>query len=492
MRNQVPSSGNLKEIALSRVYVFIQKNQFNGTLLLINDKVKKSFAFEAGFVMHSRSNVPNENLINMLLEDKIIDSLSIKDIADQLIQKESLSQGEELVKLALINFELLQGYLEKQMQRRLSQALSWQDGKYALVNELPVGLVKMPYSKSIVEIAYQTMLAKTDQAGVDPSMVPTFSGSGLNDRDLKITGLELNMFRAINGVDSILKISQNTRLDLKAVGHFMRVMENLDVIALKTMVTQETKIQKPQTEKTKNIEGLESFANALMEKNHYEALGLKKGAGLDQIKKAYFAMAKEYHPDRSGTDPREKKIFEKIFSKISHANATLTDSRTKAEYDAQLDLQDQGSQNMEGQKILESEMLYQKGLALTRKGGFKEAIEVLQNAIELYNEEPEYTMLLGWVQFKVGRQDKNDSLCRSGKDLVENSLRKNSNLGQGYYYLGQIEKASGHLEKAKEHFEKTLTIMPHHAEASSELRLLGARTKEKKGGLSSLFGKKKS
>lgn len=64
--------------------------------------------------------------------------------------------------------------------------------------------------------------------------------------------------------------------------------------------------------------------------NHYRTLGLHPNAAPQEIKKAYFELAKKYHPD-SGVEAEIKKFYQ-----ITEAYNILADKDLKKAYDATL------------------------------------------------------------------------------------------------------------------------------------------------------------
>ena len=61
---------------------------------------------------------------------------------------------------------------------------------------------------------------------------------------------------------------------------------------------------------------------------YYKNLGVEKDADFSAIKKAYFKLAKQYHPDvNPGAEAKEK------FAKISNAYETLSDDNKRRIYD---------------------------------------------------------------------------------------------------------------------------------------------------------------
>lgn len=63
-----------------------------------------------------------------------------------------------------------------------------------------------------------------------------------------------------------------------------------------------------------------------MNMEHYETLGVDRGASTDEIKKAYRKLAMKHHPDKPTGDPEK-------FKAINQAHETLSDPEKRARYD---------------------------------------------------------------------------------------------------------------------------------------------------------------
>jgi len=69
----------------------------------------------------------------------------------------------------------------------------------------------------------------------------------------------------------------------------------------------------------------------MAKQDYYNVLGIQKGASEDEIKKAYRAAVKKYHPDSAPEG--EKAAAEEKFKEINEAYTVLGDAEKKARYD---------------------------------------------------------------------------------------------------------------------------------------------------------------
>ena len=75
---------------------------------------------------------------------------------------------------------------------------------------------------------------------------------------------------------------------------------------------------------------------SLLGATHYETLGVAPTAKATEIKRAYYKLARELHPDKVA-DPNERAQAERRFKLVAEAHSVLVDSARRHEYDASLE-----------------------------------------------------------------------------------------------------------------------------------------------------------
>jgi len=105
----------------------------------------------------------------------------------------------------------------------------------------------------------------------------------------------------------------------------------------------------PLAEKTSSVRKSNAKAATLEERvldlylelehlDYYQLLEIRRGASSNEIKKAFYRMTKEYHPDKffRGENVEIRERLQSIFAKINDAYQLLMDKRRRREYDKEL------------------------------------------------------------------------------------------------------------------------------------------------------------
>jgi Tfp pilus assembly protein PilF/DnaJ-domain-containing protein 1 len=207
---------------------------------------------------------------------------------------------------------------------------------------------------------------------------------------------------------------------------------------------------------------------ALSGQNHYEILGLNIQSSRDEIKRAYFRLAKEYHPDRHFEKGLEdlKEVLGELFSRITEAYDTLLMEDRRKRYDAGLLQQKYGKKTSEAAPAKETQARNQflQGKESLRRGDFKAAAYYLEAALQQDPKRAEaHTLLADALSRIPGRRRDAESHYQSAMELEPSNV-------MNYIGLGLLYKGAGMNQRAVRQFEEALTWDPENAQARNELK----------------------
>lgn len=226
---------------------------------------------------------------------------------------------------------------------------------------------------------------------------------------------------------------------------------------------------------------LAEIAARVRDRDYFQVLGVAQTATDDQIRQAYFGLAKRTHPDRfSGASEAVRRVAEEVFAVISQANETLGHRERRNEYLRNQRNKERDKKDVEeGERALKAELAFQKGITMLRKKAFSEATACFKEAVESYPDEGEYYAYLGWALYLtdsrgVGRVEIARNHLLRARKLAPNSDKP-------YLFLGRLYKAEGKDSVAEKMFHKAIELDPDCVDAIRELRLIDMRRQRSKG-----------
>jgi curved DNA-binding protein CbpA len=216
---------------------------------------------------------------------------------------------------------------------------------------------------------------------------------------------------------------------------------------------------------------LRELAAKLKEQNHFERLGLGADTNGPAVKIAYFKLAKQYHPDTlpPGAPPELEKLKADIFGYIGDAYRTLSDDKSRAAYIEELKSGGKQESQVDVEAILKSEDLFRKSGHYIKARKFADAVKLLDEAIQLNGEEPEFYAWRGYARFFTF-EDKKAGYTEAYKD-IQHCLKRNDKVASAHYFLGVIAKLCGDNSGALKHFQRTVELQPNHIDAQREIRM---------------------
>jgi curved DNA-binding protein CbpA len=217
-----------------------------------------------------------------------------------------------------------------------------------------------------------------------------------------------------------------------------------------------------------------AFHQAMAQKTLYDLLEVAKTATDEEIKKAYFVMARRFHPDRfdRAAAAQHKAAIDEVFDSITNAYRVLSSKEKREAYDSRAPA---GGQEEAQDSVKKADIKFRQGKTLFGMDRFDEAMAFLEEAIRLRRDKADYFLLLAMAEAKI------PSYVKKAESDFLTAIRLEPWNPEGYMGLGFLYKNEGLQTKAIRQFEKALEVEPEHVQARHELQELGVGPKKKKG-----------
>jgi len=223
-------------------------------------------------------------------------------------------------------------------------------------------------------------------------------------------------------------------------------------------------------------------------KNHWEVLGVDRKADAAGLKKAYFALSRDFHPDsfagiQLGSAQRQ---LEEVFAIIQEAYAVLTDLNKRGEYEAKVNLESVGASTDIG-AIFAAESDFNRIKNLVERGEYVGAAKLIDKVVTVLASSEEargYKLFLDWWQTKNAATA--EAMAKELQALHKAAPAHVALLE----FQGRIYLEVGNFKSARSAFKKVLDVEPRHGGAESGMRTVARKMEEAEkanSGLGKLF-----
>ena len=210
--------------------------------------------------------------------------------------------------------------------------------------------------------------------------------------------------------------------------------------------------------------------------DYFQMLGLERDATNEQVQKAFFGLAKVWHPDRLPAALVDvKDACSKVFTHLTEAQATLLDADRKAQY---MTLLKDGGATPDDQaliqKVLEAATEFQKAEILLRRNDTAGAHELARKAHELDPEQADYLAMVVWLDAQkpewLGKEKTLEKVI-----LLDRCIKMNANCERAYFWRGMLYKRAEEPSKALKDLKRASELNPRNLDAAREVRLFAMR-----------------
>ena len=474
----------MKHIALFLHDIYF--NRKTGRLIFKKDEIEKYFFFQKGNLIQIKTNQPEERLGEVLFKLERISSDAHARMDSFIEPNQNI--GEVLKNKGLISEQDLSEALVYQLreatlntfpffdaeivfQEREESAAKTEEARISTPFLIEYGIRRMAFTPAL-----KTYMAKK---------VPRIKGRSMIHL---LTEEEKNVLNKISGAVSTEKVLAAAKVPAESFWKSLYLLLCLDLVSLEpypavTESSSETPASEssdaakpPDGNNTLMISDVVEMRESLPSKNYYQILNVPRTSIEDDIKKAYFNLARRFHPDRFDREVQAayRDQIDEVFDAITNAYRTLINKEKRKIYDASA-----GAAHVEEpQDILKrADIKFRQGKTLYEQERYDDAVVLLEEAVRLRKNKGDFYLLLAMAESKIPAYRK-----KAEEDFLK-AISLESWNPEGYVGLGFLYKNEGLLTKASKQFQKALETDPDHKLAQQELQQIkkGARPKGLKG-----------
>jgi curved DNA-binding protein CbpA len=476
--------GRIKDRPLELIVQEIQSRMPSGVLTLERGPAKKQICFLKGTIRFAASNLQEDRFGEFLIRSGILPEPTVRGAEEQVAPGQRL--GEYLLASGLLSPDDMHEATRSHILGIIVPCFEWRSGDYRYEEGVPNIVGEFATDIPVIELALERARRQVSEKDVtkllndgNAALLPP----SLPERDLqklKLTKAEtLIMARAEEGerLSEVLAVSPALRAEMARAAAALLACGIVGTAGASAdkggniydTIPPALKARgKKVSEETPSAAGVRYYKqmhDLLIGADHYKTLGLETTATAEDVRRSYYTLAKEIHPDRFLSPPLDAlhQEMEELFAQVLEAYNTLVNPDSRGRYDAERAAKGMGPKQPAGDQQALARVNFLRGRGLFEEGKPAEALRFLQNAVEIEPNRAEYQRLLGIVQ------SRNPRLRLEAEASLLKAIDLEPARADGYLQLGLLYRRMGETEKAVEKLRECLKWDPANLEAGTAL-----------------------
>ncbi len=417
--------GFLVETPLPQVLRRIFLEGLKGTLTLVRGDETRHLFFEKGELRTATSSREGQRIGAFLKRRGWITDQDLSWALETVAKQGRARLGKILVEKGLVSRQVLDAEMRRLVEEIVFSTFEWGDGEYKFQSSTGVldPDVALTLSTAAVIVEGIRRLPESDlfrERLGDGKQVPVISSDPMSRYQyLPLSPQEAYILSRIDGrldLDSLLKIGGTSRTasgkilyGLLSCGIVEWRQEGAAPQASPGLEALNVEVAAQAGERTPgHAELVRNTYRRIDWLSHYELLGVRPEAPVEDIHQAYFERSRLFHPDlrhREDLAHCERELTT-VFERLKIAHETLADADKRKVYDATLSAPSvpmsavsEGTTNPQARRQLASQN-YRRAKALIDQKDYHPAVEMLREAIRFVPDNGEYRYALAQVELK--------------------------------------------------------------------------------------------
>ena len=460
----------MKHIALFLHDIHFDKR--SGRLIFKREDATKYFFFRKGDVIQVKTNRPEERLGEILFKLERLPKETHARIDDFIEPNQNI--GEALRKRGVISEEDLAEALAHQIRETILNAFPFFDAELLFQEREDIaGGEAAPQVNIPLLIEYGIRRMRPDPA-LKEFLAAKVPSPKRTTYAYLLTAEEKSFLDKLAGTEAAEAVVRRLPSPSDFYWKSLYLFACLDIVDLQgeARAAPARENRRAGLDPAATIDDVLSLREKLATKSYYQVLGISRTASDEEVKKAYFQMARRFHPDRFSVEQagEYKKQIDEVFDAITTSYKALSNKALRAAYDSKSKSPAQEDSPSAGKL---AEIKFRQGKTLFGQERYEEAISYLREAIRDKKDKGDYYLLLAMAEAKV------PGYIRKAEEDFLKAISMEPWNPEGYLGLGMLYRKEGLHAKALKMFEKAAQADPEHVAAREAFEELSGGSKKK-------------